>query len=298
MGSNAIRLTIAEVSTTEIREIGSQRFSLRLGKDVFNNGRTLSSRTQSNLVDIFIEIKKIFLEHKVSMYRCVATSALRSARNRWKVLKRIEKQSGLLVELISPLEEGRLIGASLPRKHFANKELLMDLGGGSLELAYFENKEAVSITSLPLGAVRLLSSKRIFDPNLLCNHIATLCEKDPFLKKMLKRKRAPLYLVGSGGNIRALYRMRKRILHKAFAANPVMTLSDIRAIIQKIEKMSTRQRETELKLAKDRADVILPAAYVFAEIMTYLGEEKIHVPMTVSLRQGVLADLQQKLYVV
>ena len=61
VGSNAIRLTIAELSNNEIREIGSQRFSLRLGKDVFNNGRNLSTTTQSNLVDVFAEIKKILL---------------------------------------------------------------------------------------------------------------------------------------------------------------------------------------------------------------------------------------------
>lgn len=294
VGSNAIRLTIAEVSNMEVREVGTQRFSLRLGKDVFNNNGTLSSRTQANLIDIFVEIKKIFLEHKVDLYRAVATSALRSARNRRRVLQRVSKASGLQIELISAKEEGRLIGASLPRRHFAKNELLMDLGGGSLELAYFENRQPKKITSLPLGAVRLLGKN--FNTNQLCNYIASLCEKDPFVWDFMQKHPKNLYVVGSGGNIRALYRLRKRILHRPCSSNPSMSIQDLIAVIQKIEETNPKDREKKLKLAKDRADVILPAAYVFYEILNYVGAEKIHIPMSVSLRQGVLADLQEKLY--
>ena len=105
-----------------------------------------------------------------------------------------------------------------------------------------------------------------------------------------------LYVVGSGGNIRALYRLRKKILQRTLALGSPMSLQDLILITQRLEAMSPREREKKLKLAKDRADVILPAAYVFHELMTYIGADKIHVPMTVSLRQGLLADLQQKLY--
>lgn len=296
VGSNAIRLTIAEVGADEIREIGSQRFSLRLGNDVFNNGRTLSLQTQRNLVDIFLEIKKIFVEHKVDLYRVVATSALRSARNRREVLKKVLKTAGLQIELIDPIEEGRLIGASLPKHHYAKYELLMDLGGGSLELAYFENKQNSRITSLPLGAVRLLGALKNFDPIKICNHIASVCEKDSFVWSFSHKHPRDLHVVGSGGNIRALYRLRKKILHKPCLANPSITLAELAAITQALEKKSTREREKKFKLAKDRADVILPAAYVFHEILSYIGADRIHVPMDVSLRRGVLKDLQEKLF--
>lgn len=296
VGSNAIRLTIAEVGASEIREIGSQRFSLRLGKDVFNNGRTLSLQTQRNLVDIFLEIKKIFVEHKVDLYRVVATSALRSARNRRKVLKKVLLATGLQIELIDAIEEGRLIGASLPKQHYAKYELLMDLGGGSLELAYFENKAHSKVTSLPLGAVRLLGNFSSTDPNRLCNHIAALCERDAFVWSFSHKHPRDLHVVGSGGNIRALYRLRKKILHKPCLKKPSLTLHELSAITQTLEKMTTKEREKKLKLAKDRADVILPAAYVFHEMLTYIGADKIHVPMDVSLRMGVLKDLQKKLF--
>jgi exopolyphosphatase/guanosine-5'-triphosphate,3'-diphosphate pyrophosphatase len=208
VGSNAIRVTIAEVSSSEIRPIETHRFSLRLGKDVFNNGRTISLESQANLIDIFNQIKKIFLEHKVDLYRAVATAALRSARNRKRVLSRVLRNTGIQIELISAEEEGRLIGASLPKRHFARRELLMDLGGGSLELAYYENSVLKGVTTLPLGAVRLLSKGQ--SVHALCDHIAAVSEKDTFLWKFIQHTPKDLYVVGSGGNIRALYRRERK----------------------------------------------------------------------------------------
>ncbi len=297
VGSNAIRITVAELSNDEIRELSNHRFALRLGKDVFNNGM-LSSKTQSTLVEIFAEIKKIFVDNKVDLYRVVATSALRSARNRKIILSRVLRKTGMQIELINAVEEGRLIGASMPRKPFAKSEFLMDLGGGSLELAYFENGALRGITSLPLGAVRLLQifNTQKMNTNALCRHIATLCSRDPFLNKFLKKPPKKIYIVGSGGNIRALYRLRKKILHKEFSSNPILKRKDLALIIEKLESVSPKQREKTFKLAKDRADIILPAAYVFYEMLFYLGVEEVHVPMTVSLRRGTLAELQYKLF--
>ena len=298
VGSNAIRVTIAEVAAKEIREIESIRFSLRLGKEVFNNKHTLSSKTQDNLIDIFSQIKKIFAENEITLYRAMATAALRSARNRKRVLSRVLKHTGIKIELISPMEEGRLIGASLPKRHFAKRELLMDLGGGSLELAYYEKSHLKGITSLPLGAVRLLGAmkEKELPTDFLCRHIANICRNDPFVWKFTGHPPHNLFVVGSGGNIRALYRLRKRLLHRSCSIHPVLSLNDLAKITQKIEHMNEKQREKTLKLAKDRADVILPAAYAFYEILNYVGAKEIHIPMTVSLRRGTLVDVQRKLF--
>jgi exopolyphosphatase/guanosine-5'-triphosphate,3'-diphosphate pyrophosphatase len=170
----------------------------------------------------------------------------------------------------------------------------MDLGGGSLELAYYENSVLKGVTTLPLGAVRLLSKGQ--SVHALCDHIAAVSEKDTFLWKFIQHTPKDLYVVGSGGNIRALYRLRKRILHKELSKIPVLSLRDLTTIIQKLEKKSPKQREKDFKLAKDRADVIVPAGYVFHQILHYLGAQEIHVPFSVSLRQGTLIDLQRDLY--
>jgi exopolyphosphatase/pppGpp-phosphohydrolase len=60
--------------------------------------------------------------------------------------------------------------------------------------------------------------------------------------------------------------------------------------------MTPRQRHNKLKLPLDRADVILPASYVFYEILNYLNVKEIDVPSGVSLRRGILLDLQKELF--
>ncbi len=297
VGSNAIRATVADVESKEIHELGSYRFALRLGKDVFDKG-VLTSKSQDALLAIFLEIREIFVQNNVEFYRVVATSALRSARNRKIILSRVFQKTGIEIELINAIDEGRLIGSSMPRERFATKEFLMDLGGGSLEMAYFENGVLGGVTSLPLGAVRLL---RVFqnqkiDANELCRHIANVCSKNVFLNQFLKSRPKKFHVVGSGGNIRALYRLRKKILHKEPTRDQVLNTKDLSLIIKKLESASNSQRVALYNMAKDRADIILPAAYVFYELLHYLGVDEVHVPMSVSLRRGMLVDFQSRMF--
>lgn len=298
VGSNAIRVTVAEITTSEIRELESKRFALRLGKDVFNNGRILSSRTQTNLIDVFSQIKNIFMNNGVDLYRAVATSALRSARNRKQILDQLRKKTGIDLELIKASEEERLIGYSLPSYAQKGKTLLMDLGGGSLEVGAYDCAKLQGMSTFPLGAVRLLTLKPAFSKNsvLLCEHIARICEKDHFFRDFVNKRHPSLKIVGSGGNIRALYRVSRKIFHKKTKALPKLSSQELSLIIQKFESLSPRQRQNKFKLPLDRADVILPAAYVFYEILHYLDVKSIDVPSGVSLRRGILLDLQKQLF--
>ena len=298
VGSNAIRVTVAELTPNEIREMVSKRFALRLGKDVFNKRRILSSRTQTNLIDVFSQIKNIFTENGVDLYRAVATSALRSARNRKKILNRLAKKTGLELELIEASEEERLIGYSLPRYAQRGKTLLMDLGGGSLEVGAYDQSKLLGMSTFPLGAVRLLGTKSSAAKNAiqLCEHISSVCERDVFFRRFVNSKHPSLKVVGSGGNIRALSRVGRKIFHKKTNSTPRLSIHELAVIIQKLEKMSSRQRQNKFKLPVDRSDVILPAAYVFYEILHFLNAKSIDVPSGVSLRKGILLDLQRELF--
>ena len=298
VGSNAIRVTVAEITTNEIRELESKRFALRLGKDVFSNKGILSSRTQTNLIDVFSQIKNIFLENGVDLYRAVATSALRSARNRKQILERLRKKTGIDLELIEASEEERLIGYSLPDYAKKGKTVLMDLGGGSLEVGAYDRSKLQGMTTFPLGAVRLLELKSSISKNsvLLCEHIAKICERDNFFRNFVNSKHPSLTVVGSGGNIRALSRISRKLFHKKIHFKSRLRLEELSLIIQKLEGMSPRQRQNKFKLPSDRADVILPAAYVFFELLNYLNVKTIDVPSGVSLRKGILLDLQKELF--
>ena len=310
VGSNAIRASLAEVGPTGIEESETRRFSVRLGNDVFRNGRTISSATQANLIEAFSQIKNLFDKNKVQFYRAVATSALRSAKNKKAILNRILKSTQLNVELIDSHLEGCLVGHSLSEKYLQGWTLLLDLGGGSLEMALYHHGHLMRMTSLPLGAVRVLEAeKKLLNEQkrkqknsrlkeltaFYSVYVANVYENDPFMRYFFHQNIKDLHVVGSGGNIRSLYRLSKKILKRKGSSNPSLKRDDLRLLIQRLEALSERQRQKKYGLAKDRADVIVPAGYVFYDILHYIDIDKIYVPQGVSLRKGILKEFQKSL---
>ena len=152
VGSNAIRLIVVEVVAGGSRTLDEQRYALRLGSDVFACGR-LSANTIAELQAIFSDIAARLARYGVTRYRAVATSALRDAQNASAVVEALRASSGVVLEVIDGNEEARLMRRALLRAvgEPPSGMLLIDLGGGSLELARGPLQRSVS---LPFGTVR------------------------------------------------------------------------------------------------------------------------------------------------
>jgi exopolyphosphatase / guanosine-5'-triphosphate,3'-diphosphate pyrophosphatase len=155
VGSNAIRLAVVEVGASGVvdREL-RRRYALRLGADVFAHGR-IGPEARRRLLEIFRDIARRLERMRVERYRAVATSATRDAKNGAAVLKSIFAATGIELEVISGVEEGRLARASLSRAlgELPRGTALIDVGGGSVEIVAAHGNRGVS---LPLGSVRLL----------------------------------------------------------------------------------------------------------------------------------------------
>ena len=145
IGSNAARLLINEVTETkkgkpEFTKLNLLRIPLRLGMDVFTKGEIGPERKTMVLdsMRIFSDLMKIY---KVEHYRACATSAMRDAKNGPEIIKEVQENSGIDIEIISGDEEASLVFenhiAEGLDKNFAY--LYIDVGGGSTELNFFEN---------------------------------------------------------------------------------------------------------------------------------------------------------------
>ncbi len=110
--------------------------------------------------------QKAVQEHGVDRIRVVATSAMRDARNANAFQAWVKAETGWNLEIISGLEEGRLIhlGVTAGEPGAAGRVLLVDLGGGSCEITLSERKRIKETISLPLGAVRLTGEFLTSDP--------------------------------------------------------------------------------------------------------------------------------------
>src|SRR2546422_10632734 len=158
VGSNAIRLLIANANANGGHEtILSTREPVRLGQDVFTKG-LISAHTIERTLQTFQGFKEKLDEHAVKHVKAVATSALREATNRDLLLKQIAKNTGIEISVIGGEEEARLIHlAAKETVNLKNKlALLLDIGGGSVEVVLADDTTVLCTESYAMGTVRLL----------------------------------------------------------------------------------------------------------------------------------------------
>ncbi|MBN9614279.1 MAG: exopolyphosphatase, partial [Acidobacteriales bacterium] len=195
IGSNSCRLKIASVQMHRLKTLHEDREVTRLGESVFQTG-SISPEAMAGTIRALKRFYKAVQLHAADKVRVVATSAMRDARNADAFTEWVKSATGWNVEVISGLEEGRLIhlGVMTHEPGARGKCLLIDLGGGSCEVTVSDHARIKSMVSLPLGAVRLQQEFLRMDPPVK-EDVARLRQ---FIDRELKRgeKRLGLPRVG------------------------------------------------------------------------------------------------------
>ncbi len=165
IGSNSCRLAIASVQQHRLKTLFEDREVTRLGESVFETG-VISPEAMANTIKTLKRFQKSVQAQVVDKVRVVATSAVRDARNSEAFRAWVKSATGWTVEVISGLEEGRLIhlGIVTHEPGAQGKCLLIDLGGGSCEVTISDHGRIQEMVSLPLGAVRLQAEFLRNDP--------------------------------------------------------------------------------------------------------------------------------------
>jgi len=292
IGSNAIRLGVAFAGRERVPEIVEEiREPIRLGDEVFKRGM-ISEDALRRAEQAFARFRSILGRHAVERYRAVATSALREAHNRNDFVARVKRAAGIDVEIISGEEEARLIFAAVARSVSlkGKRALLLDIGGGSVEVSIVKNGEIVFSESLKLGAVRLLEILRGRpQAERLCARLVRGYVDG--LRRRLKRelRDRPFDLcIGTGGNIEELGDLRGPLCGKEGSRE--VQSKDVERIVQKLTRLSLAERIGALGLRPDRADVIVPAAIMVREVLRHAGAKKLVIPR-VGLKNGILWEL-------
>jgi exopolyphosphatase/guanosine-5'-triphosphate,3'-diphosphate pyrophosphatase len=291
VGSNAIRMAVGRISANQdrVEVMENIRIPVRLGQDVFSQGH-IGEPSMQAAVDAFTRFHKITSEYEVKRIRAVATSAMREAENGQDLIERILRRTGIQVEIISGEEEARLIhiavGKVIDLRH--KKTVLIDIGGGSIEVAVSQGNKLIASESYDMGTVRLLQNLEDRSPQ---DFRMLLEEYTQSIQRHIKRELGKLKFdlcVGTGGNIEELGNLRKKVFKRA--GNDLITVSELETLDEKISKMSMDQRIKKLNLKPDRADVIVPAAMVLRMIAREARVREIHIP-GVGLKDGILWDM-------
>lgn len=289
LGSNALRASIALKTPEGIEILKNVRVPLRLGEDVFASGK-ISDEKMNLTEEAFIRLLHLFTEYNVTDALAKATSAMRDSRNGALLAKRIFQSTGIEIETITGHEEARMIFSAvksqLPMK--GKTALLMDIGGGSTELIAIKDEEIVGIHSFQVGTVRLLRYKNQEELEL---RIRLQVQKMlRFIEQHLGKKKPDIF-VGTGGNLRRIGKIRKKVLGKE--TSQLALFREVSHMEEIIFSMSYVDRIRRLELDQNRADVILPAIMLTKILMEELKLDKIYLPK-VGLKEGIILSMLQE----
>ncbi len=310
IGSNSCRLAIASVVQHEICTLHEDREVTRLGESVFEAG-VISPESMDSTIKALKRFHKAVQAHVVDKVRVVATSATRDALNAEAFRTWVKSATGWSLEVISGLEEGRLIhlGVMTHEPDARKRCLLIDLGGGSCEITLSSGGRIQEMVSLPLGAVRLQQEFLRTDPPSK-GDIGRLRQ---FIDRELNRAERKLgqpkvdLVLATSGTAAALAEAAnalpaegsvekhssKSIRGKRSANAPAPLQADtasVRRLADRLVKMSNTQRAAVKGIGPRRSEIIVGGAQVYASLLerTGLGGFR-YSPL--GLRDGVLAQM-------
>lgn len=292
-GTNAIRFQAAEfVDATHWVELEYRRVPVRLGHNAFLNGR-LDEDIMAAAVEALSAFRRAIDDLGLTGCRAVATSAVRESRNGAELVERVRRECGISLETITGSEECRLVWMALRTRVDLGERrwVLIDLGGGSLEVALVSAAGVHWSESHALGTVRLLEDLRgsvYTDPDRLRELVADYGAAAALQLPGSTPSPPPAGIIATGGNIEALAELAgRRPDDRGVSGLPLDTL---RWWIDTLSTMSVDERRDHLGLAEDRADVILLAAVLYERVALLGGADAIVVPH-VGVKEGVLLDL-------
>jgi len=292
VGSNAMRMVVGRiVYDGKVETVENLRLPVRLGQDAFTTG-IVSEETAQQTVDAFARFRKIADDHKVEKIRAVATSAMREMTNGDLLIDRIARATGIEVETISGEEEARLIHLAVAQAvNLKNKHvLLIDIGGGSVEVTLSQNGNILSTESYNMGTVRLLKklsgekNSAILFHKLVREYAEAARHR---IDRELGAKKIDI-CVGTGGNIEEMGNLRQKLFKRD--NNRAITLEELDKLVETLSRMKVEERMRKFKLKPDRADVILPASIVLQMIAHEAKIKEVTIP-NVGLKDGVLWDM-------
>ena len=302
LGTNTFHLLIVNVSKTgSFKKIFKSKIAVKLGEGTIHKNRIaeIPFRRGIEAMKHYSEVLSKYRPDKVVAY---ATSAIRSAKNGKQFVAVVKKETGIKVNVISGSREAELIyfGVRSSISKGKEKQLVMDIGGGSTEFILADSNKIFWKKSFDIGASRLLERFKPSDP-IKASEIKTL---EKYLSKVLSPlnkalKKYPVEsLIGSSGSFDTFAEMIGWKFHRRDVLKNVesyeFNLDEYFSLYELLMKSTTAQRMKMKGLIKMRVDMIVIAAICTRLILRKYNLQKMYVSKS-ALKEGALWEVIQKL---
>lgn len=296
IGSNTVHLLIVDVRLGG-RPVPqrSHKLTLRLMRYLDEDG-AISDEGVDALVAAIGECAEIARSEHLDDFVVMATSALREAANGEEVVARIEREADVSLDILSGADEARLTFLAV-RRWFgwsAGRILLLDIGGGSLEVAVGDDEEPAIALSVPLGAGRSTVGFFHADPPAIADQRALRLYAKAVLDDAVAQVRPygkPDHVIGSSKTIRSLARLAGNLMPGVGDADrAVLTRGQLDDWVPRLAKMDARSRAALPGITPERTFQIVAGGIVLSEAMRAFGVKQLDVSPW-ALREGRLLQM-------
>jgi len=296
IGSNSIHIVIVEVSASGgFRVIDREKEMVRLGAETLSRG-ALPAAAMRRGIEVLSKYKRLTESNGTDKLIAVATSAIREARNGEEFLERAGREIGIWPRAVSGEEEARLIYlAALHSIHLEGKRaLVLDIGGGSVELALGAGRRLELAVSEKLGVLRMTEQFVTSDPLSARDGKRLVEQIDRQIGPHAARIRDVGFevAVGTSGTILALGAMAQVVGTgaQAEALHHVTVKSAwIHELRERLQRTDVKERLRMPALDETRADIIVAGGIILDTLLQRLGIDNLTL-CEWALREGILLD--------
>ena len=290
LGSNTARLVIVDLFAEGRFMVTDQlKESVRLGQDMDRDGFLKPQRVAETIRALKM-FKRLCDASGVNRIIAVATAAVRRAKNQRSFLDEIQATCGIKIRVLSEEEEAILVYRGVINTMDIPKGLILEIGGGSTKIIYYNRRNVIGSASLPFGAVTLTD---LFSADCTpeeaaahtCEFFTEQLKKIPWLSEVDPEAQ----MIGVGGSFRNLFKISKLV--KKYPLDTVhnyrLSAEDFNSIYDKIKTLDIEKRKKIKGLSPSRADIMPAAMSIIKSFADYMGVKEFAIGGN-GLREGIM----------
>ena len=291
LGSNTARLVIVEMlGDGHFMVIDQIKESVRLGKDMERDGFLKPQRIQETIKTLKM-FRKLCDAYEIERIIAVATAAVRRAKNQRSFLDEIVANTGIKLKVLSAEEEATYVYRGVINTMDIPKGLILEIGGGSTKIIYYNRRNLLNYETLPFGAVTLLdlfggegiSSEE--QASKIEEYIKEQISKIEWLKDIDPETQ----LIGCGGSFRNLCKLvkMKKKCQLPSLHNYIVDVEDFESVYNMMNELDHDKKKRIKGVSAQRADLLSPAFAVMHSFIKSLNFEKFTISAC-GLREGIM----------
>ena len=291
LGSNSARLVIVNLfQEGYFMVVDELKESVRLGQDMERDGFLKPQRVAETIKTLKM-FRKLCDASGVSRIITVATEAVRKAKNQRSFLDEIQANCGLKIKVLSAEEEATLVYRGVINTMDIPKGIILEIGGGSTKIVYYNRRNMLNYATLPFGSVTLtdLFSRDGSKPEEQAAKIEEFFTEKLKEVEWLKEVDPDVQMIGVGGSFRNLFKINKMV-HKYpldTVHNYNMLTEDFLPLYDMIKVLDLDKKKKIKGLSAQRADILPAALAVIRAFVGYMHVENFTISGA-GLREGIM----------